>query len=242
MKPDAPELDVLFEVARRGSEPSAADRSRVTARVAQRLALGAGAAAVGLTVSRLGWAGSLKTWAVMAVAVAGAGSGAYLLSSASFDEHPALTTPAVAPPPPAALRVAAPALSDSVAQVERAHALPPTPRRDRAVTAVAAPSVPAPSPPLEPSGLARETAALREANVALRAGAPSRALEQLDQLAKQFPHGMLAEEAMATRISALCELGRVSEARSLGTRFVQRYPRSPVAARVRGSCAVGKED
>jgi hypothetical protein len=33
----------------------------------------------------------------------------------------------------------------------------------------------------------------------------------------------------------------VGEARALGTRFVQRYPRSPVAARVRGSCAMPKE-
>jgi hypothetical protein len=63
----------------------------------------------------------------------------------------------------------------------------------------------------------------------------------LDAFAKEFPGGVLTEEALATRVSALCALGRVSEARAVGMRFVQRYPRSPVAARVRGSCAMPKE-
>jgi hypothetical protein len=243
MKPDAPELAALFEMARDGDEPSDSDRRRVTARVAQRLALGAGAGAAALTLSRVGWAVSFKAWAIAAVAVASAGSGAYLLSRGDADEHRALTAPPVAHPPPSAPLFTAPAVASAPAPTRTEPGSQPSPppaqpHRERVSTAAPA----APSAALEPSRLARETAALRAANEALRSGAAGRSLLLLDEFAKQFPNGMLAQEALATRVSALCELGRVSEARTLGTRFVQRYPRSPVAARVRGSCAIPKEE
>ncbi len=241
MKADVPELDALFEVARCGDEPSDADRHRVTARVAERLAVGAGAGAAVFSLSRVAWAASFKTWGIVAMAVAGAGSGAYLLSDPSADEHHALTAPPVAHPPSVARplpHVVASSPELPVAAVEREPTLPRAqPHHER-------PSLPAsaePSAAPEPSRLARETAALRDANEALRSGAAARALALLDDFAKQFPNGMLAEEALATRISALCKLGRVAEARALGVRFMLRFPRSPALGRVRGSCAVSKE-
>jgi hypothetical protein len=236
MKGDAPELDALFEVARYGDEPSDADRRRVTARVAERLAVGAGAGAAVFTLSRFAWAASFKTWGILAVVVVGAGSGAYLLSGPNADEHRGLTAPPVAHSVAPARVVAVPA--PPVTEVEREPTLPRTqPRHERPSLSGSA----EPSATPEPSRLARETAALRDANEALRSGAAARALGLLDDFAKQFPNGMLAEEALATRISTLCKLGRVADARALGARFMQRYPRSPALGRVRGSCALSKE-
>ncbi len=47
---------------------------------------------------------------------------------------------------------------------------------------------------------------------------------------------MLGEERAAERILALCALGRKDEARTEAQRFLSRFPRSPVAERVRTSC------
>lgn len=236
MKPEAPELSALFEQARHGDEPSADDRRRVSARVAERLALGAGLGAATLTLTRFGWAASLKTWGVVAVVLAGAGSGAYLLGASA--QSP--VAPVAAPRASVVPRVANRGVAAAPTIVEKREVSPPPspPKRERAVA-------PTPSQPSvtadEPGRLARETAALRAANEALRSGAAARALTLLDAFARDFPGGVLTEEALATRVSALCSLGRVAEARALGTRFVKRYPRSPVAARVRGSCAMREE-
>jgi outer membrane protein assembly factor BamD (BamD/ComL family) len=47
---------------------------------------------------------------------------------------------------------------------------------------------------------------------------------------------MLRAEADAARVFALCGAGRVDKARAAATRFVQRYPSSPAAARVQAAC------
>ena len=240
MKPEATELSTLFEHARHGDEPSENDRRRVTSRVAERLALGTGAGVVALTFTRFGWATSFKTWGVVAVALAGAGSGAYVLGgsgtapSDSVAVRPAPVVPRVVSGKAVEVAARPPLVEKSEEPTPQARPELQPVKRERAA---AAPSAAA----LEPGRLARETAALRAANEALRGGAAARALTLLDAFAKEFPGGVLTEEALATRVSALCALGRVSEARAVGTRFVQRYPRSPVAARVRGSCAMPKE-
>src|SRR5688572_7635059 len=107
MKPEAPELSALIDLARHGDEPSEDDRRRVTSRVAERLAMGASAGVVAFAVSRFGWAASLKTWGIVAV-VAGAGSGAYLLNQPSAPPQasvvpPALQAPRVSKPAEAAV-------------------------------------------------------------------------------------------------------------------------------------------
>lgn len=238
MKPEAPELSALFEQARHGDEPSADDRRRVSARVAERLALGAGLGAATLTLTRVGWAASLKTWGVVGVVLAGAGSGAYLLGAPAQSPVAPVAAPRASVVPRVVGREVAAAAPSTI--VEKREVSPPSaaPKRERA----AAPTRSQPTIAAdEPGRLARETAALRAANEALRGGAAARALTLLDAFARDFPGGVLTEEALATRVAALCSLGRVADARALGTRFVQRYPRSPVAARVRGSCAMPEE-
>jgi RNA polymerase sigma-70 factor (ECF subfamily) len=79
-------------------------------------------------------------------------------------------------------------------------------------------------------------ALLSEAQKALSAGQPERALQFLDEHARTFPRGTLAEERTAARIVALCKLGRVAKARSEAAAFLQRLPDSPLSERVRAAC------
>ncbi len=86
------------------------------------------------------------------------------------------------------------------------------------------------------SSLASETNALRQANDAIVAKDPHRALTLLDAYVAQFPHGDLEEESAAARVVALCDAGRTSEGRAARERFLVTRPRSPLAVRVRGAC------
>ena len=86
------------------------------------------------------------------------------------------------------------------------------------------------------SSLASETSALREANDAIIAKDPRRALALLDAYAAQFPQGDLEEESAAARVVALCDAGRTAEGLAAQQRFLAARPHSPLAARVRGAC------
>ena len=103
---------------------------------------------------------------------------------------------------------------------------------------------PSPSPPVAvatiPSSIApdldAELALLQEAHAALRANEGARALRLLEEHSRRFPNGELGEESEAARVFALCELGRVSEARDVAGRFLREHPRSPLAQRVSRAC------
>ena len=79
---------------------------------------------------------------------------------------------------------------------------------------------------------------MRAGVAALHAGDAARALTLFDQHAREYPHGILAEERAAERIAALCALGREAEAREAGAAFLRDHRRSPLSARVRGLCGV----
>jgi hypothetical protein len=87
------------------------------------------------------------------------------------------------------------------------------------------------------STIEAETRMLREAQTALRDGRADSALAILDKHGASFKEGVLREERIAARVLALCNLGRVDEARAEGRRFLRESPRSPLAERVRTSCA-----
>jgi len=97
-------------------------------------------------------------------------------------------------------------------------------------SAVAAPSA-------SGAALSAEARALADAQRALREGRNSEALSRIEQQESQFASGELGQERRAAKIVALCALGRVSEARALAGRFLADSPRSPLAARVRATCA-----
>jgi len=107
-------------------------------------------------------------------------------------------------------------------------------------TASSPSSTPAPGGAASPAAkdsLSEETALLGEAQAALRQGQGEAALRALDRHSERFRAGALREEEQATRILVLCQLGRVDEARAAAARFLRDAPRSPMAARVRASCA-----
>jgi hypothetical protein len=85
--------------------------------------------------------------------------------------------------------------------------------------------------------LARETSLLRSARAALDAGEAERALALLGRHAQLWPEGVLAEERLATKVLALCALGRVAQARETAGELESLAPASPHLARVRSSCA-----
>ncbi len=103
--------------------------------------------------------------------------------------------------------------------------------------AVAEPPVPSASSPRRPRAasaddIAAEVALLRAAKLA----APARRLELLGEHARRFPGGSFAAERSLLEVEARCELGEVDEARALAARFAQRFPASPLAARVAKIC------
>jgi hypothetical protein len=86
------------------------------------------------------------------------------------------------------------------------------------------------------SSLAAELAMLQRARRALAAENGALALGIVEELDERFPKGLLLEERTATRVLSLCKLERVDAARREALRFLERYPASVYAERVRQSC------
>jgi hypothetical protein len=82
-----------------------------------------------------------------------------------------------------------------------------------------------------------EVRLLNDAQAALRAGDPKRALTHTDEHMRRFPSGKLASARAVTRMMALCQAGRQDQARLEADRFLALYPGSPFADRVRGICS-----
>jgi hypothetical protein len=87
------------------------------------------------------------------------------------------------------------------------------------------------------SSLAVELAMLQRARRALNAENGRLALGIVEELDERFPKGVLVEERSATRILSLCQLERAAEAKQAARDFLERYPSSVYAERVRQSCA-----
>ncbi len=85
--------------------------------------------------------------------------------------------------------------------------------------------------------LERETRLLGDARQALKVGDGEKALAFLDEHARLFPNGWLANDRAAERIVVLCSLGRRAEATREAAAFLDGRPRSPLTHRVETSCA-----
>jgi len=211
----------LVELARSGDDPSAAQllslHGAVAARIAAEGALAASGTAATAT-AKVASTGAFVKGLVAAAAIATGAAGFFALQGDGQT---------VAPAP--------------VVQLPPVHSAPPeafvSPQPDSATPPVAAPAPPARSVKA-PSGLRleQEAALLAEVQGALRSGQAGTALTKLESYDRRFPTGMLRAEADAARVFALCAAGRVDKARVSATRFVQRYPSSPAAARVQAAC------
>jgi hypothetical protein len=87
-----------------------------------------------------------------------------------------------------------------------------------------------------PETIDEEVATLRDARSALRQGHAALAVTLLDEAARRYPDGVLAEDRAAERVFALCASGRVGEARAQAALFLASHARSPYAGAVRSSC------
>lgn len=254
-----PEARSILDGGRDGDDPTPADRARIRGSVMRAIAAGGAAttaaamteAAVAAKAAQgiaLGWkilAGLLITGAV--------GGGAALALRHEAPAAPALVTSgsppaqaASASPPPEETTPPSAPLAPASTTPTVASARPASPPPERRIEPSKEPAPPAleePSPsaavapPTPPADtLTDETRRLREAHGALTGGDPARALSLLDEQAAAG--AQLREERSAARILALCQLGRVDEARVAAARFLAESPRSPLADRVRASCAV----
>jgi hypothetical protein len=140
---------------------------------------------------------------------------------------PRLTTPAVPSPVPSS--ASAPSAAEPIASWPE-HARPVAP-----VTAASAPTSAEPST----VSVVEEARLLREANMALQSGDVRVAMDRLDAHARAFPRGALSEEREVERVSVLCAAGQTAAAREAALLFVAAYPASPLAPRIRASCAGG---
>ena len=237
MKDMSPDLRQLVDGARSADEPSAADRERVRAAIVAGLAAGGGGAA---TVASAG--GKLRLLGrVGLVALVGA-----LLAGGVWWFTSSTSAPAKLPVPDPV------AVTDPDPDTEPEPVADPDPDPDPDPVPVPVPD-PDPDPgaeasthdtrprpakprPRDPAQLAEEARLLREAETARRGGDVALATQRLDEHRRRFPRGALATEREAARVLVLCDAGRAAEAKRLAARFLRRYPRSPLADRVRSAC------
>jgi hypothetical protein len=119
-------------------------------------------------------------------------------------------------------------------------ASPPAPREHTPSSMPASPKTHATRLGWAPDAtLGAETQVMRRADQALRAGDPAGALALLDEHARAFPDGVLAEERSAERVTTLCALGRLGEARAEAAHFLANHSESPLVKVVRRSCGGG---
>jgi hypothetical protein len=246
----------LIHLARHQDEAGPGVLRRVEQSLAARIAAGVGVglatataaksavgAVFGLMAAKVGVVGT------MIAATAGAG---WLISTtfSRTQDQPDVRTEAARRPQ--AELMATTADSSMAANAASAEAQPaplPSPLLPEEAPA-AAPETKSQSKPRRPSApaveaptsqLQEETSALTLAQRALRSGRPAEALVLLDQQDARYPGGALAQERAAARVLTLCLAGRTAQARLQAERFEQKWPRSPLAARVQSACR-GPED
>ncbi len=93
-----------------------------------------------------------------------------------------------------------------------------------------------PRPAAVDTTLAAELELMRSARAALRRDDPEAALRHLSRHASTFPGGQLLEDREALRVQALCDAGRVDDARKAAQAFANAHPASLHVGRVKTIC------
>jgi len=120
------------------------------------------------------------------------------------------------------------------------HALPTAAavqRTEKAATKVAASTSASELTPSSSDTLEREARLLADARHALKNGDGAGALALLDEHARAFPRGWLANERAAERVVVLCSLGRRADAVREATAFLEGRTKGALTRRVEMSCA-----
>lgn len=166
---------------------------------------------------------AVKWWAIGALVTAGGvGVGYATLASSPAGAPSAAVVPRFSQVP-----VVAPAASLPAPEVS----VPPSPvvtsPRERPA------SQPRSSSSASSLGIQEQITLVDRARAAVAAQQPASALAALDEYQRRFPGGVLTQEATLLRIDALLARGDKASAVRLGRQFLERYPRSPMAARVK---------
>jgi hypothetical protein len=140
---------------------------------------------------------------------------------------------------PAASPFAAPAPESSTAPIDIADVAPPAATSQFTARALASRPIAKPRPLLirGKKTLKQLLPLLQSAQEALRLGDTDRALGLLDEHAKRFPTGVLAEERRAAHALAVC---RKTAARAEAEAFLRDAPSSPLVESVRLACSVAE--
>jgi type IV secretory pathway VirB10-like protein len=208
------EARALLDAARGGDDPGAADQARVREKVMAAVGVGAAAAA------GAGAKGSITAGkTVLALVLAGTIATVAYLALRSPERRTDVPENTVPVPVPAPVPEPAPVVTPAPEEIEiEEPAKRPTTRK-----------------PVEDT-LAAETALLKKANAAIRAGDADGALAAVAEHQKKYPKGHLVEEVAATRVRALCAAGRTGEGMAARDRFLARWPKSVHAPRVQAAC------
>jgi hypothetical protein len=209
----SPETEEVLRRAREGARMPTMHKRRLKGAVLARIAFASATLASAPLVSAMG----IATKVVVGLAIVGTlGAGSYVA-----------LRPARHQAPPAPVARVAPTIPELPPVVEEPAPPRAQPRPRRVVERRAvAPTT---------SALVQETALLRDADRALRAGDTATALARLDEHATRFPRGVLAPERAAERFVVMCEL-HAADPRAVG-QFLATHPGSLLAARVRRACA-----
>lgn len=222
-----PEEKSLIAMARHGQSPTEAQRTRVRKGLDAKLAAGV-AAPLLATSSAMAMVGKVGAGVALLAAV---GTTTYVASSRR-QPSPAqvglpsapVPAPAPAPVPVQAPIPAAPTVAPSVAPSE------PRPVHARTSSLRHAPA------PAAPSDLAGELALLSQISDATKRGDIARAESLLADYDQRYRVAQLAPERAAAGILLECAAGRTATAREHARRFLERWPRSPLVARINKSC------
>lgn len=243
-------VDAWASRARARSRPPAEQGQRTWAVLVPLLGrMPAGGSALGSGSASGGW--TLGTWTIgralgMAAAV-GLVSVAVVVASKRPRPREADLVPTVAKPqvertlgpggdPPIAARPV-----EITAETPRGEAVEPrTAPRARPTSARPVPrpaEVEGPAPASDGApGLAEEVALLDRAAAALLDGDAAHALQWLGEHERRFPTGRLVDVRKATRVRALCRLGRDAQARAEAAALRREHPGSAVARRTPLTC------
>jgi hypothetical protein len=226
-----PEEVAVIAAARDSFGPTEIQRARVRRGLDARIAAGVAAP---LLVTSTALATVLKVGAGVAVVVA-VGTGVAVVAAPHWLHKPSLNSAApqsrvtVVPVAPAALAPAAATASEPTAVMKTHTAAPHArtpPRRHEAA-------------PSAPADLAGELDLLTQISAATKQGDVVRADALLRSYDQRYPAGQLAQERAAAGILLDCAAGRAQAARAAARRFIEIWPRSPLIARIQGSCAAG---
>jgi hypothetical protein len=210
------------------------------ARLMSRL-LPASVAAASLAAAAMAGSAGATNWmakAALGIVLAGGTSAAYVHASHPLQGNVSSRQTLSSPRPSTARPLAAAAAAPSL---ESPHLAPAIPSSVTQVLGMRRTKrSPAPVAPPPSASLAVEVELMHDVDAALKSGHPEHAVTLLDEH-RDGDGGYMQEERAAARVFAVCQMGRIDSARAAASRFLRERPHSPLAARVRASCAPPEE-